>query len=1172
MAIAMSATAPPVGAQEGDGPDAQPTSTAAAPAAMVPPPATPPPAAATGDPAIAGDGPGSVDTELSTIQSLEAAIAAAPTIAAGNVEFERKLVETYQRSIAVLRAAATATQEEASLRVKLETLPAKLFAAQSEANAPPPQAPEINTRWNMIEQVVRARSEAASEVDEVTARLQAIRSKIADRTTKLATLPEQIAEQRRVIEKLRTVDVGEIAGDVGGHLRAARTALQRHEQTAANAKLQWLQRELAWAEQSAQLFPLQLANAERELAAKQKTLQRWSQELGKKRRVEIAQLLQEFSDLLQSAGIDPRTSLLLSIGDRWLDLVDATERTVRVSAQELDLAQRLATQVEENAKQMEAVAASRSGVSDAEGLRLLLLQRKLPEAEPIGARIDRIDESIESLQVLRAQIDLIRDGLLTGALGLDAGLPPPTATDLVNGAGESAAPRTHADMPAWRQRESVLIDRMVADLDENQARQLELRGHLELQVESIQTLRAVIGERLVWLRNQTRFALADILQAWAGLRWLVRPAQLRLVVTSAILGGKKHPATIALLVAALVLLVVLASRIRRRIVTLGNQLTRGRRDRLRPTWGVLLWSIVLASPPSLIMWAIADLIDAGSSAAISSSPEGGRGIGSAAYPPAFADGLRMTAAALLPFELFRQLVRPDGLAVRHFDCDPKVLLGVRRWLRVLIDAGIPAVLICGICESLLGGRLASSTGRVAMVIGLLLAATTAIGVLRPGGELMTHQRVVSPQGWVFKLRSLWAILAATLALGIAAAALAGYESGAVLLIVRLYWTAWLALGLFTIGGLTYRWILHQHRRLAWAVHREKMETAARVGDSPVELPPQPVTGAAEISEQTRRLARTILATAGFIGLLMVWSPVLPAMQILDEVQLWRTTGPEDEIVWVTLRNLLMALPIVILTFASVRNLPGLIESVLLEKLPIDKAARYAITTLASYAIATLGILTAANAVMLRWDSIQWLVAALGVGLGFGLQEIFANFVSGLILLFEQPIRVGDIVTLGDTTGMVSRIRMRATTVTNWDRQELVIPNKDLITGRLINWTLSDSTNRIVINVGVAYASDPDEACDILRQICADHPAVVAEPAPVVTFEGFGDSSLNLVLRCYLSTLDDRLKIVHQLHSMIHRRFKENGVEIPFPQRDLNFKNLPDSLTSSMHSPVAEIYG
>jgi potassium efflux system protein len=173
-----------------------------------------------------------------------------------------------------------------------------------------------------------------------------------------------------------------------------------------------------------------------------------------------------------------------------------------------------------------------------------------------------------------------------------------------------------------------------------------------------------------------------------------------------------------------------------------------------------------------------------------------------------------------------------------------------------------------------------------------------------------------------------------------------------------------------------------------------------------------------------------------------------------------------------------------------------------------------------------------------------------------LQEIFANFVSGIILLFERPIRVGDIVTLGDTTGIVNRIRMRATTIVDWDRKEYVVPNKDLVTERLLNWTLSDQTTRIVINVGVAYGSDTERACALLREVVDSHPEVLKDPVPLITFEGFGDSTLNIVVRCYLPSLDKRLMTIHDLHTMINKRFNAEGIEIAFPQRDLHIRSFP----------------
>ena len=139
----------------------------------------------------------------------------------------------------------------------------------------------------------------------------------------------------------------------------------------------------------------------------------------------------------------------------------------------------------------------------------------------------------------------------------------------------------------------------------------------------------------------------------------------------------------------------------------------------------------------------------------------------------------------------------------------------------------------------------------------------------------------------------------------------------------------------------------------------------------------------------------------------------------------------------------------------------------------------------------------------------------------------------------------------DTTGTVSRIRIRATTIVNWERQELVIPNKSFITGRLINWTLSDTVNRIVITVGVAYDSDTEKAMQLMRDAAAAHPKVLADPAPRITFEGFGDNALTLVMRAYLNEIDARLPTITEMHQTILEKFRAAGISIAFPQRDLH---------------------
>ena len=188
---------------------------------------------------------------------------------------------------------------------------------------------------------------------------------------------------------------------------------------------------------------------------------------------------------------------------------------------------------------------------------------------------------------------------------------------------------------------------------------------------------------------------------------------------------------------------------------------------------------------------------------------------------------------------------------------------------------------------------------------------------------------------------------------------------------------------------------------------------------------------------------------------------MPALSVLNHVELWAsglaTTDPDAGPLWVTLADLILALGIFGFTWFAGRNLPGLLEIAVLQKLPLDAGARYAASSVTRYAIMVVGVAIGMRQFGVGWQSVQWLVAAMTVGLGFGLQEIFANFVSGMILLFERPARVGDTVTIGDITGTVTKIQIRATTILDWDNKELIVPNREFVTGNLVNWTLSNPT-------------------------------------------------------------------------------------------------------------------
>ena len=181
-----------------------------------------------------------------------------------------------------------------------------------------------------------------------------------------------------------------------------------------------------------------------------------------------------------------------------------------------------------------------------------------------------------------------------------------------------------------------------------------------------------------------------------------------------------------------------------------------------------------------------------------------------------------------------------------------------------------------------------------------------------------------------------------------------------------------------------------------------------------------------------------------------------------------------------------------------------------------------------------------------WAKVQWLIAALGVGLGFGMQEIFANFISGLILLFERPIRVGDVVSIGGTSGTVSQIRIRATTITDFDNKDLIVPNKEFVTSKVLNWSLTSPSVRVVLPIGITYGSDTAAAMRIMLEAAQKHPKVMKEPPPHVRVTGFGEKAVTLELRCYSPDIDSSGPIKHELYLKVYDAYQRGELKLVHP--------------------------
>ncbi|MFC1503472.1 mechanosensitive ion channel domain-containing protein [Pseudomonadota bacterium] len=443
--------------------------------------------------------------------------------------------------------------------------------------------------------------------------------------------------------------------------------------------------------------------------------------------------------------------------------------------------------------------------------------------------------------------------------------------------------------------------------------------------------------------------------------------------------------------------------------------------------------------------------------------------------------------------------------------------------------------------------------------------------------------------FLFKRERLPTVLPAPLHQGFPLLLLRGLVFGSffaimLMAVLGLYLAAWILLtyqqltlffmlGVLLVYQMGERWLKLEHRQLHYQrllerreeliaqqqAHADELPELEELREALPEIEERSLDSE-QINEQSITLLRGLSLMGFVIAMLTLWSNALEMASWLDQVVVWQVSEMGETgvvMVDITLQSLLYALITVMVTVIAIRNLPGILELLVLRRLELSPGTGYAITTVIRYALFLVGVLITCTIIGFQWSSLQWLVAAFGVGLGFGLQEIFANFISGLIILFERPIRIGDIVTINDLSGKVSQIKTRATTIIDWDNKEIVVPNKAFITEKLVNWSLSDPITRIVISVGVAYGSDIDKVEHLLYQVANEHPLVLKEPSPSVFFLAFGASSLDFELRVYITAIDYRLSTIHHINKSIDSLFRQHNIEIAFPQMDIHVRDVAE---------------
>lgn len=264
-------------------------------------------------------------------------------------------------------------------------------------------------------------------------------------------------------------------------------------------------------------------------------------------------------------------------------------------------------------------------------------------------------------------------------------------------------------------------------------------------------------------------------------------------------------------------------------------------------------------------------------------------------------------------------------------------------------------------------------------------------------------------------------------------------------------------------------------------------------------------------------------------------------------------------VGITFSHLTVAVIAILLSLLVSRLIRSTLSNQVFKKMQIDQGLEYALLRFIHYVILIIGVYIGLKTINIPLGAVIGLFAVIGVGIGFGLQNLASNFISGVILLLERPVKVGDRLEVNDVWGDVKRINLRTTLIETPDKISIIVPNSKLLENEVVNYSYGDPKIRLRIPVGIAYGSDCKKAADLLVQVALENDRVLNDPKPKTWFREFGDSSLNFMLLCWIPNAVNKFDITSELNHAIDAIFRENGVEIPFPQRDLHLRSAQDIL-------------
>lgn len=1056
-----------------------------------------------------------VQTQLEDLQSVEKPDADT-----------RQRIADLKDTLTVLDDLAEATSSLNSLKSEVKEAPAELAKAQAElARLPQDYTPPSIA--SLEDESVEALDKRMTSILDS---LQNLQDKLADTNRRLInaqSLPERsrstLADAQQQVQRLQTQLGGSGDADLSGtgrDLIEARLALAetRGELSHSELNSSSLLRELAQVRKT--LYSRQIANLEQDLEQVQ-TL------VNDKRRNQSEQTIADATSGENAALADNPIFQQVLNRNRELSsqLLAITDRVNAVIRDGLEVRTQLdrVTQVERTmSEQIEAIKGS------------VLLARILREQQSRLPQVDvrkDLKEEIADLRLKQFELNKVREQLAdipgylnSYVLGEAAALERPGGNADVSQISAELRQALIGQLEARKE----LVDKLDKEYDSLLARAIDLQLNQQQLLEVSGRLRQTIEEQLFWVANGKPLDLDWLSRTPEMLAEELRPNVWRGVVAGLSKGFQLSDLWVAL--PGLLLLIFITwkrSRIRARLADLHAQIGRLKQDTQLHTPRAILLNVLLAIPGALALALIGGVLSLGEDIMLWA-------LGQALLKLSLAWGI---------FAIFRRLLVKDGVAERHFQWPANYVAELRRHIWWLGFALLPVVLTTNIISEADLNLLERPLGLAILFVGLM-AMSFCLSRL-----ILAHVPFFGLK--LFRLILGLAMALVPVALGVLICL--GYEYTALRLCGRFITTIFLFGAWILVEATVVRGLAVAARRLAYrravARRRAQVQEGAEGGVEVVEEPPLDME---QVNSQSLRLSKLILVISFLSIFYVVWADLLNVLSYLDSVVVWEIAASVegDSATPISLADLIAGMITLAVAVMMARNLPGLLEVSILSRLELKQGSSYAITSLLSYVIMAIGFVMTLGSMGVSWDKLQWLVAALSVGLGFGLQEIFANFISGLIILFERPVRIGDTITIGNLHGTVNRIRIRATTVTDFDRKEIIIPNKVFVTDQLINWSLSDNVTRVVLNFGVAHGSDLDLAHRLLMQAAQENRRVLKDPEPLVFCLTYNQDNFGFELRIYVNDLTDRLYATDEINRWVDARFREHGLKVAFQQMDV----------------------